>query len=119
MANGVTTAPAAQAIEPPPRPDSRPGLLEAVRAQTDELARALQQNALHQVLFNAPPGDWAAGERGLAGLPGRESEFRASIDRALRYAERLRCSRVHVMAGKLSDLSRLINSLPVNSRDFH
>lgn len=65
----------------------------------DELARALQQNALHQVLFNAPPGDWAAGERGLAGLPGRESEFRASIDRALRYAERLRCSRVHVMAG--------------------
>lgn len=41
VANGVTTAPAAQAIEPPPRPDSRPGLLEAVRAQTDELARAL------------------------------------------------------------------------------
>jgi len=26
---------------------------------------------------------------------------------------------VHVMAGKLSDLSHLINSLPVNSRDFH
>jgi len=26
---------------------------------------------------------------------------------------------VHVMAGKLSDLSHLINSLPVSSRDFH
>jgi len=26
---------------------------------------------------------------------------------------------VHVMAGRLSDLSHLIQSLPVNSRNFH
>ena len=36
-----------------------------------------------QVLFNAPPGNWDSGERGLACLPGREAEFREGIARAL------------------------------------
>ena len=44
-----------------------------------EIAARLQANGLQQVLFNAPPGDFAAGERGLAGLPGREEPFRAGI----------------------------------------
>ena len=35
-----------------------------------ELAARLQANGLQQVLFNAPPGNWDAGERGLACLPG-------------------------------------------------
>ncbi|WP_423822953.1 2-oxo-tetronate isomerase [Salinisphaera sp. SPP-AMP-43] len=70
--------------------------------EANELARTLQHNALHQVLFNAPPGDWAAGERGLAGLPGREPEFRAGIEQALVYAECLGCPRVHVMAGNVA-----------------
>ena len=30
-----------------------------------DIAAQLQDNGLQQVLFNAPPGDWAAGERGL------------------------------------------------------
>ena len=36
----------------------------------EEIARRLRDNGLSQVLFNAPPGDWAAGERGIAALPG-------------------------------------------------
>ncbi len=63
------------------------------------LAARLAEHGLQQVLFNAPPGDWEAGERGLACLPGREDEFKRSLDEALRYAEALRCSRIHVMAG--------------------
>jgi hydroxypyruvate isomerase len=63
------------------------------------LASLLAEHGLQQVLFNAPPGDWEAGERGLACLPGRESEFRRGFEQALRYAEMLRCPRVHVMAG--------------------
>ena len=59
----------------------------------------LAAHGLTQVLFNAPPGDWAGGERGLACLPGREAEFRAGIERALDYADALQCPRVHVMAG--------------------
>ncbi|VTU38965.1 Putative hydroxypyruvate isomerase YgbM [Variovorax sp. PBL-H6] len=64
-----------------------------------ELAARLSANGLQQVLFNAPPGDWEGGERGLACLPGREAEFRESLLKALDYAEALGCPRVHVMAG--------------------
>lgn len=64
-----------------------------------ELAGRLRDNGLEQVLFNAPPGDWEAGERGLACLPGREAEFRSGFARALEYAELLGCPRIHVMAG--------------------
>ena len=64
-----------------------------------ELAARLRANGLQQVLFNAPPGDWNASERGLACLPGREGEFHAGIARALQYAQVLGCPRIHVMAG--------------------
>lgn len=67
--------------------------------EAQELARRLAGHGLRQVLFNAPPGDWEAGERGLACLPGREAEFRAGFANALAYAEALDCPRVHVMAG--------------------
>jgi hydroxypyruvate isomerase len=63
------------------------------------LATLLAEHRLQQVLFNAPPGDFAAGERGIACLPGRESEFRSGFERALEYAAALACPRVHVMAG--------------------
>jgi hydroxypyruvate isomerase len=64
-----------------------------------ELRRRLADNGLVQALFNAPPGDWAAGERGIAALPGRQREFREAIARALDYAAALDCPLVHVMAG--------------------
>ncbi|RYY97079.1 MAG: hydroxypyruvate isomerase family protein [Comamonadaceae bacterium] len=63
------------------------------------LAGRLKAAGLQQVLFNAPPGRWDGGERGLACLPGREAEFRAGITEALRYAAVLACPRIHVMAG--------------------
>ena len=70
--------------------------------EAGQLAARLAEHGLRQVLFNAPPGDWAAGERGLAGLPGREAEFRSGIEQALHYARALGCPQVHVMAGCLS-----------------
>jgi hydroxypyruvate isomerase len=56
---------------------------------------------LESALFNLPPGDWAGGERGLAALPGREADFRASVARALEYALAMGTPRVHAMAGLL------------------
>jgi hydroxypyruvate isomerase len=64
-----------------------------------EVAGVLQEHDLVQVLFNAPPGNWDSGERGLACLQGREGEFREGVDVALEYARTLDCPRVHVMAG--------------------
>jgi hydroxypyruvate isomerase len=39
---------------------------------TADIKSALDEFGLVQVLFNMPPGDWDAGERGIAALPGRE-----------------------------------------------
>jgi 2-dehydrotetronate isomerase len=64
-----------------------------------DLAARLADHGLQQVLFNAPPGDWNGGERGMACLPGREAEFRAGIVQALDFAQVLDCPRIHVMAG--------------------
>ncbi len=64
-----------------------------------ELRARLDDNGLTQALINTTPGDRARGDRGLACLPGREAEFRASIDQALDYAGALGCKRVHVLAG--------------------
>ncbi|MDB9703363.1 hydroxypyruvate isomerase family protein [Rhodospirillales bacterium] len=69
----------------------------------DIVAGKLNENDLTQALFNAPPGDWDAGERGIAALPGREDEFRASIATAIEYALALDCRTVHVMAGLVPD----------------
>ncbi len=67
----------------------------------EDVARWLKENGLENVLFNLPPGDWAAGERGIAALPGREEEFRASVATALEYAHALGTPRLHAMAGLL------------------
>jgi 2-dehydrotetronate isomerase len=64
-----------------------------------EIRARLDDNGLVQALFNAPPGDWANGERGMASLPGREDEFRQSIETALSYARTIGNDKLHVMAG--------------------
>ena len=65
----------------------------------EEIKARLRANGLQQALFNAPPGNWEGGERGIACLPGREAEFRAAIAKAIEYATVLECPRVHVVAG--------------------
>ncbi len=66
---------------------------------TEELVRRLRDLRLTLVLFNLPPGDWAAGERGLAALPDREAEFAASVETALACALASGCRQLHAMAG--------------------
>jgi hydroxypyruvate isomerase len=70
-----------------------------------ELAKRLLGNGLTQALFNMPPGDLQAGERGLAAVPGKEQAFRDGVERALDYAETLRCQQIHIMAGMLPNES--------------
>jgi hydroxypyruvate isomerase len=80
--------------------------------EAKELAARLKNNGLQQVLFNLPPGGvdaksiddaWNAGTRGIACITGREAEFAAGADLALRYAEVLECPRLHMMAGLVLD----------------
>ena len=64
-----------------------------------ELRSRLSGAGLTQVLINSPAGNRAAGERGMACLPGRVAAFRDGVAQALDYAVALDCKLVHVMAG--------------------
>ncbi len=65
----------------------------------DELAERLAANGLTQVLHNLPGGDWDAGERGIAALPGRVGEFQDSVATAIEYAHALGCKQLNCLAG--------------------
>ncbi|MEM1130454.1 MAG: 2-oxo-tetronate isomerase [Pseudomonadota bacterium] len=67
--------------------------------EATEVRDALKAAGLEMALFNAPPGDWEAGERGMAAIPGRMPEFRESFETALAYAEVLQPHALHIMAG--------------------
>ena len=65
---------------------------EVVRDRVAELGLTFVQ-------FNCPMGNFASGDRGLACLPGREDEFRASIALTIDYAVALGVPQVNCVAG--------------------
>src|SRR5580704_13857807 len=71
-----------------------------------EIRSALQSNGQELVLMNAPPGNFSAGERGLAAVPGRERDFRETFGKALDYAATLDCRRIHIMSGTIRESDR-------------
>ncbi len=66
-----------------------------------QVAGWLTENNLKNALFNMPPGNWAAGDRGMASIPGREQEFCDGVAKAIEYALALGTPTVHAMAGML------------------
>ena len=68
-----------------------------------EIQSRLRDLGLQLVLFNASPGRWDFGERGLASLAGREADFQGSVLAALDLAQALDCPHIHVMAGVLEE----------------
>jgi hydroxypyruvate isomerase len=64
-----------------------------------ELARRAREAGLQVVLHNLPAGDFGRGERGIACLPGREDEFRASLEKGIAYARSVGCPRLNCLAG--------------------
>ena len=75
------------------------------------IAEELKKYNLTQALFNLPAGNWEAGERGIALLPGREGEFRDGVERAITFAKTLKCSSVNCLVGLTPD------ALPVKVRE--
>jgi hydroxypyruvate isomerase len=65
----------------------------------NELAARLKEFGFTQVLHNLPAGNWAGGERGIAILPDRVSEFRESVSKAIDYAGTLGCKQLNCLAG--------------------
>lgn len=79
-----------------------------------DIVQALRANRLAPVLFNTPPGDWTAGDRGLAAQPGREAEFRVAVDQALQLALATGCKRIHVLSGVGLSLPQRLDLLCAN-----
>lgn len=87
--------------------------------EATQCAALLRDCGVTLELINVPAGDWAAGERGLAALPGRESEFDAAIEQARRYAATCGTRRLHAMAGippAGSDRERVLDCFAANLR---
>jgi hydroxypyruvate isomerase len=70
----------------------------------DHLLEKLHTHGLRQVLFNLPAGRWEAGERGIALLPDRVSEFQDGVGQAIDYAGHLQCTQVNCLVGLTPDL---------------
>ena len=64
-----------------------------------EVRAGLKKTNLPMLEFNTRRGNFAAGDNGLAAIPGREDEARAAIDEAIGYAQAISARNVHVMAG--------------------
>ena len=65
----------------------------------EQLAEQLDKHSLHQVLHNLPAGNWQAGERGIACLPGQVGEFQEGVGLAIEYAKALKCSQLNCLVG--------------------
>lgn len=64
-----------------------------------EIAERLRDAGLEQALFNLPAGDWAGGDRGIAGDPARVAEFRDGVEQAVAYARELDVGQLNCLAG--------------------
>ena len=85
-----------------------------------ELVEMLDKYNLTQVLHNLPAGDWSGGERGIACLPGRETEFQDGVGKAIEYATALKCPYLNCLAGltpKDVSIEKVTNTL-VNNLKF-
>jgi hydroxypyruvate isomerase len=67
----------------------------------ETVATALRDAGLRCVLFNLPSGDPSKGDFGIACRPGRETEFREGVHRAMEYAQALGCGRINVVTGRI------------------
>jgi hydroxypyruvate isomerase len=65
----------------------------------DRLALTLENLGLDMVVFDPAAGNWAAGERGLLALPGREEEFVDTVRAAIGLATRLGTSKLNTLVG--------------------
>ena len=111
-------------------------MLFPYEAPASEVRAAANGAGVEIALFNAPPGSWDNGDRGLAAMPGKQAEFQAAFAQAMDYAAVLQSRSLHLMSGLTKDAAAtdtLIENLrwaaeqapdqqmaiePINTRDI-
>jgi len=71
-----------------------------------EVAATAHRTGVTLLGINTAPGNFAAGERGLGAIPGREREFQAALDQAVEYCRVSGASAIHAMAGNVAAADR-------------
>jgi 2-dehydrotetronate isomerase len=56
--------------------------------------------------INTAPGNFAAGERGLGAIPGREQDFQGTVDQSIEYCRSSGATAIHAMAGNVPPSDR-------------
>jgi hydroxypyruvate isomerase len=69
----------------------------------DQVEAALKRHGLQLVLFDTEPGNFAGGDRGYLCQPGQGDQLEQTFREGIAIAQRLRCSRLNVLAGNLVD----------------
>jgi hydroxypyruvate isomerase len=82
----------------------------------EEVARRARSASVEVVLHNLPAGDAAKGDRGIACLPQRVSEFREGVGRAIEYAKAAGCPRLNCLAGIAPAGAKQFDTLVENVR---
>src|SRR5215208_1777215 len=72
----------------------------------EEMKAVLAETGLPVAGINTRPGNVAAGEAGMAAIPGREAEARDAIDEALPYAKAIGATYIQVTGGKVTPEQR-------------
>jgi hydroxypyruvate isomerase len=78
---------------------SRVEILFVHTLDTTRIKQLLEEQHLELVLFDPAPGDWEAGERGLACNPDRRDEFQRTVTHALETARLLGVPRLNLLTG--------------------
>jgi hydroxypyruvate isomerase len=83
-----------------------------------DVAATARRTGVTLLGINTAPGNFAAGERGLGAVPGREQDFQATVDQAVEYCRRSGATAIHVMAGNVpvSDQARARDVFAANLR---
>jgi len=66
-----------------------------------EVAAVARRNEVTLLGINTAPGNFAAGERGLGAIPGRERDFQGTVDQSIEYCRVSGATAIHVMAGNV------------------
>ncbi|KAJ8923484.1 hypothetical protein NQ315_010062 [Exocentrus adspersus] len=69
----------------------------------EQVVEAKNAAGIQQILINIYTGDVTKGELGFAAVPGKEDEFRKSIDLTIDYAKALGARKIHIMAGRVDE----------------
>lgn len=73
----------------------------------EQIQDLLDQQGLQLVLFNVDADTLLQGGEGLAAVPEKRDQFKAAVEQALAYAERLKPNVINVLPGRCLDQQRL------------